>query len=151
MPLLRPRDAEKVREILADRLEGEVKITCFTQGESVLFIPGHECETCKSTRELMEEVTALAPDKLRLEIKDFLRDKAAAQEMGIERIPALVLEGAAKGKVRFYGLPAGYEFSTLIESLANVSTGEPEVDEATKQAVAGITQDLHIQVFTTPT
>lgn len=151
MALLKPRDADKVREIFAQRLQGEVTITCFTQGESVLVIPGQECETCRSTRELVEEVVALAPDKLHLQVKDFVRDKDLAQQMGVERIPAVVLEGAAKGKVRFYGLPAGYEFSTLIQSLIDVSSGAPDLADATVEALAGITQDVHIQVFVTPT
>jgi|SRR5579884_1369715 len=151
MALLKPRDADKVREIFAQRLEGEVTITCFTQGESVLIIPGQECETCRSTRELVEEVVALAPDKLHLQVKDFIRDKELARQMGVERIPAVVLEGAAEGKVRFYGIPAGYEFSTLIQSLIDVSTGSPELEDATTEALARITRDLHIQVFVTPT
>lgn len=151
MAQIKPRDAVKVREILAQRLQGDVKITCFTQGESVLIIPGQECETCRTTRELMEEVVALASDKLHLEVKDFVRDKELAQQLGIDRIPAVVLEGAAKGKVRFYGMPAGYEFSTLIQSLIDVSSGAPELEDSTTAALAGLTQDVHIQVFVTPT
>lgn len=151
MALIKPRDADKVRDVLAQRLQGDVKITCFTQGESVLIIPGQECETCKTTRELVEEVVALAPEKLHLEVKDFVRDKGLAQQLGVDRIPAVVLEGAAKGKVRFFGIPAGYEFATLIESLVDVSSGAPDLDDATPEALARLTQDLHIQVFVTPT
>jgi len=56
-------------ELLAnfEELEGDVTITNFTQHESPLIVPGQECDYCKETRELLEEVTALS-DKLHLEL-----------------------------------------------------------------------------------
>ena len=48
---------------LFEGLTGDVRLIYFTQRESPLFIPGHECETCKDTRTLLEEVAALS-DKI---------------------------------------------------------------------------------------
>jgi alkyl hydroperoxide reductase subunit AhpF len=151
MPFIKPADQEMLRELFAERLGGEVTITYFSQRESVLIVPSHECEYCGATRELLEELAALSPEKLHLEVKDYVPDEAEAQQLGITRIPAFVLSGQAKGKVRYFGVPAGYEFSGLIEDLISVSSGTTELRPETEQALAALRQDLHLQVFVTPT
>ena|SRR5215831_15746844 len=105
---------------------------------------------CKETRELLEEVTDTS-DKLHLTVKDFVRDEQEAQALGITRIPAFILQGHARGAVRYFGIPAGYEFSTLVEDLIDVSKGTTKLSEKTRQALTTVDQDLHIQVFVTPT
>jgi hypothetical protein len=151
MPFIKPADQQMLRELFAERLEGEVTITYFTQRQSMLIVPSHECEYCEATRELLEELVSLAPENLHLEIKDFVSDEAEARQLGITRIPAFVLSGQAKGKMRYFGVPAGYEFSGLIDDLLAVSTGKTELRPETEQALAMIHQDLHLQVFVTPT
>ena len=150
MPLLSPEDQQTLRKIFNDRLEGDVTIRYFTQRESPLIVPGQECTYCKETRELLEEITALS-GRLHLEIRDFVGVAAEAQQLGFSRIPAFVLEGAAKGRVRFFGIPSGYEFASLIEDLIDVSTGRVHLSEQTQAVLAGLDQDVHIQVFVTPT
>lgn len=150
MALISTEDQQTLKTLFQEGLPNDVTITYFTQRESVLLIPGQECGYCKDTRELLEEVTALS-SKLHLVVKDFVRDEQEAQQMGITRIPAFVLQGRAKGKVRFLGIPAGYEFSTVIESLLDVSKGATKLSAKTLDALATVDQDLHIQVFVTPT
>jgi glutaredoxin-like protein len=135
---------------LFEGLESDVTITNFTQHDSLLIIPGQECDYCNETRELLEEVTALS-DKLHLEKKDFVRDKQEADSLGVTRIPAFVLQGRARGKVRFFGIPAGYEFSALVEDLLDLSKGTTNLSEKTRTALKEVDQDLHVQVFVTPT
>jgi len=53
--------------------------------------------------------------------------------------------------VRYFGIPAGYEFSTLVEDLIDVSKGTTRLSEKTREILATVDQDLHIQVFVTPT
>ena len=150
MSLISDKDQQALRDLFAKRLRQDVTLTYFTQHDSVLSVPGQECAYCRETRELLEDLEGLS-DKLHLEVKDFVRDEVEAKQLGITRIPAIVLSGQNKGKVRFFGVPAGYEFSTLVEDLMTVSSGEPEVLDSTKQALDALQQDLHIQVFVTPT
>jgi len=150
MALLSDKDQQTLRDLFAKRLTEDVNITYFTQHDSVLVVPSLECEYCKETRELLEEVSALS-DHIKVTVKDFVKDEAEAQRMGVQRIPAIVMEGKAKGRVHFYGIPAGYEFSTLVEDLFDVATGETDLQAASLQAVENIQQDVHIQVFVTPT
>src|SRR5215831_14671920 len=99
---------------LFEGLSGDVRLIYFTQRESPLFMPGQECETCKDTRLLLEEVAGLS-DKLHLEIHDFVVDSDLAREHGIDRIPAILMSAdGVKGKVRYFGMPSGYEFSVLL-------------------------------------
>ena len=136
---------------LFDGLVGDVRLIYFTQRESPLFIPGQECETCKDTRLLLEEIAALS-DKLKLEVHDFVAESELAREHGIDRIPALVLVGdGVKGKVRYFGMPSGYEFSVLLASLVDASKGAGELSESTVDVLSSLEKQLHIQVFVTPT
>ena len=135
---------------LFEGLESDVTITSFTQRDSLLVVAGQECDYCKETRALLEEVTSLS-EKLHLETKDVVRDKPEADSLGVTRIPAFVLQGRAKGSVRYFGIPAGYEFSTLIEDIIDVSRGKTNLSDTTREALATVKQNLHIQVFVTPT
>src|SRR5690348_9057641 len=105
MALISPEDQATLKTLFERELDQDVTITYFTQRESVLIVPGQECAYCKETRELLEEVTDLS-DKLHLVVKDFVRDEQEARNLGITRIPAFVLEGQSKGRVRYFGIPA---------------------------------------------
>jgi glutaredoxin-like protein len=150
MALISPEDRQTLQTLFAKELQDDVHIIYFTQRESVLIIPGQECAYCKDTRELLEEVAGIS-EKLHVTVKDFVRDEQEAQNLGITRIPAFIVQGHTKGAVRYFGVPAGYEFSTLIEDLIDVSKGTTNLSEKTRQALATVDQDIHIQVFVTPT
>jgi alkyl hydroperoxide reductase subunit AhpF len=136
---------------LFEGLTGDVRLIYFTQRESPLFIPGHECETCKDTRTLLEEVAALS-DKIELEVHDFVAESQLAREYAIDRIPALVITADnVKGRIRYFGLPSGYEFSVLLGSLLDASQGKSELSDASVETLGSVEKNLHIQVFVTPT
>jgi alkyl hydroperoxide reductase subunit AhpF len=145
--------AENQAEVkrLFEGLTGDVRLIYFTQRESPLFIPGHECETCKDTRTLLEEVAALS-DKIELEVHDFVAESQLAREYAIDRIPALVITADnVKGRIRYFGLPSGYEFSVLLGSLLDASQGKSELSDASVETLGSVEKKLHIQVFVTPT
>jgi alkyl hydroperoxide reductase subunit AhpF len=74
------------------------------------------------------------------------------EELGIRRTPGVAVMGQDKDYgVRFYGLPSGYEFGTLIDAILDVSAGVSQLQDATKQALAGLKSPVHLQVFSTPT
>jgi alkyl hydroperoxide reductase subunit AhpF len=53
--------------------------------------------------------------------------------------------------IRFFGIPSGYEFSNLIDSIIVASTGVAALSDATKASLAALAGDVHIKVFSTPT
>ncbi len=150
MAFLSDDERNEIRKVF-EQLRADVKLVYFTDRDSPVFIPGEECATCKDTRLLLEEVAALS-DKLHLEIHEFAAGSELAREHGIERIPALVISSdSVKGKVRYFGMPSGYEFSVLLGSIIDASQGTAGLAEETIEALSGISADVHIQVFVTPT
>ncbi|WP_299030238.1 thioredoxin family protein [uncultured Thermanaerothrix sp.] len=149
MTLLNSQVREQVRNLLRG-MEHPVKLLLFTQGEGGAI----ECDFCTETRQLAEEVTSLS-DKLSLEIRDFVRDKALADALKVDKIPALLLQSNGQHPqdhgIRFFGIPSGYEFGTLIEDILMVSRGKAELSLATMQRLAHLDRPVHIQVFVTPT
>ena len=149
MALLDDRVRKQVSAALAG-MTRPVRMVMFTQGEGGAL----ECEYCEQTRELVEEVGSLS-DKITVEVKDFTGDAALAREYGVDKIPAVVLlsDGDAPKDhgIRLYGVPAGYEFSTLIEDLRMLGSGDAGLSADTTQALETLTRPVHIQVFVTPT
>ena len=151
MALISDKDQETIRKHFAERLDSDVEIVMFTEHPSPIIIPGKQpCETCEDTESLLREVAALS-DKLELTVQDFDQSKDQAVKLGIDRVPAFVLNGAARGKVRFFGIPSGYEFSALIADLVDVSRGTTDLSDETREYLATLTEDVNIKVFTTPT
>ncbi|RCV65940.1 hypothetical protein C5S53_01280 [Methanophagales archaeon] len=49
-------------------------------------------------------------------------DKTKADYYKVEKIPATIVEGEVDYGLRFYGIPGGYEFASLIHALKIVSS-----------------------------
>lgn len=126
------------------------------QPVSVLLFTGREnCGYCDQTRELLEEVTAL-DDKLELRVLDIVENADLAEKYGVDKTPALVLLAGNGDEwldygIRFYGIPAGHEFSSLVHGLILVSQQESNLGEKTRAFLAGLEKPVHLQVFVTPT
>jgi alkyl hydroperoxide reductase subunit AhpF len=99
----------------------------------------------------MEELAALEP-RIGVESHNFVLDTERVQQLGMRRTPGIAIMGAQKDYgVRFYGLPSGYEFGTLIEAILDVGAGESGLSAETRASLAQVTRPLHLQVFSTPT
>jgi glutaredoxin-like protein len=147
MALISEKDAEHLRNEFASHLANPVKLVMFTQS--------FECQFCAETRQIVEEVAALS-DKITAEVYDFVEDKPVAEAYGVDKIPAIAIVRDEDGEerdygIRFYGIPSGYEFTTVIEDILDVSNGESGLQPKSKEAVAGISEPVHFQVFITPT
>ena len=151
MPILRQQDQQAVREKFDVELKQDVKLTLFTQRNiGGLFIPGRECKSCGPTQELLEEISALSP-RVKLDTIDFYSDPEEARARGIEKIPAVVLGPNWGENVRFYGLPSGHEFPVLLDSLVGVSSKRSTLQLETRRQLRRLKDEIHIQVFVTPT
>ena len=143
MAMIGEKDKKTVGDRLA-KLTGPVKLVMFTQEM--------ECQFCKETHELVEEVAALS-DKISAEVKDFLKAEKEAKKLGVDKIPAVGVfgEGDKDYGIRFYGIPAGYEFMSLLEAIEIVSKGESGLSANGKERLKGLSKPVHLQVFVTPT
>ncbi len=138
---------DKLREDLRKRLSPltkKVKLIFFTQEL--------ECSYCRETKQLLQELSETS-DKIELEVKNFVVDKDVVEKYNIDKIPAIVLldENEIDYGIRLYGIPSGYEFSTLLEDILLLGTGEHGLSENIVEQVRNIKSPVHLQVFVTPT
>ena len=146
MSLLQEKDQKYLKDEFAKMLTRPVKMVVFTQQ--------FECDYCRETRQIAEEIVALSPT-ITLEVHDFVEKKELAAQYGVTQIPAtVILLGGDKPKdygIHYYGVPAGYEFMSLIQDILMVGSGETGLSDAAKQWAASLTKPVHLQVFVTPT
>jgi len=141
MGLLRDTDVAEIRERLAVMVN-PVKLIHFTQELNL--------EYGREARQLLEELTQIS-DKLSLETYNFLVDKEKAAEYVVDKVPATVIRNGKDYGIRFFGLPAGYEFAVLLDAILAVSQGDSGLQPESREKLAQLSKPLHLQVFTTPT
>ena len=90
-------------------------------------------------------------DNISLEVYNFITDKQQVSRYSIDKIPATVIEGESDYGIRFFGVPSGFEFGTLIESIVMASKGDSGLKPETREALAQLAEPVHLQVFVTPT
>jgi len=139
---LQDKDQQALSAFLRENLVQTVSLKFFTQEL--------ECATCRDTRALLQEVVQLSP-LLRLQVFNFLLDTDKVREYRIDKIPAVVVEGESDYGIRFYGIPAGYEFSGLIETLVWVSRRSTDLQEETRAFLRTVSSEVTIQTFVTVT
>jgi glutaredoxin-like protein len=141
MPLIQDEDAAEIRELLKEMVN-PVKLVHFTQELNL--------EYGREARVLIEELAQLS-DKLSLETCDFILDKEKVAQYAVDKVPATAVRDGKDYGIRFYGLPAGYEFSTLLDAIVEVSKGDSGLRPESREKLAKIAQPVHLEVFVTPT
>ena len=131
---------EEVRKMFRN-LEGSVILRFFR--------PSGECRFCEDTEKIVEILSSLS-DKISYEIRE--EGSSLADKFNVDMFPALLVHGEKEYNVRFFGIPAGYEFGALIEDIIDVSRGRPSLSEKLAKIVAEkIKKRVRIMVFVTPT
>ena len=118
--------------------------------ELAVFTQELECQFCKETRELALGLAELSP-KLKVKVYDFVKNGDEAIKYNIKKIPAIAVIGSKDYGVRYYGVPAGYEFAAFMDDIIDVSRGTTSLSETLKKKIAEIKKAVHIQVFVSPT
>lgn len=143
MPLMDQETQSQVRNLLS-AVASPVTLKLFTQE--------FECGYCKETHQIAQEIAELS-DHLTLEVHDLVKDSAVAETFHIDKIPAIAVVGP-NGQdygIRFYGIPSGYEFTSLLESILMVGTQQIDLSKSTLDFLAKLEKPVHLQVFVTPT
>ncbi|MFX1508519.1 MAG: thioredoxin family protein [Promethearchaeota archaeon] len=116
-----------------------------------MFTNKNHCLLCNETLDLAEQI-AQQSDKVTLDHCECDINSEKAQDWQITRHPAIAIEGKGKGLIRFFGIPSGYEFGSLIESIIMAgSDKEIDLPPEVREEVEKIDQPVHLQVFVTPT
>lgn len=141
MALLKDEDRRKVEDILR-AISHPVRVVFFTQSV--------ECQHCQMTRELLGELAALN-SHISVEVLDFVDDSGRAEAFGVDKIPATIVMGDKDYGIRFFGVPAGYEFMSLIEALVDVGKRDHGLPDSILAQLARVDQPVHMQAMVTPT
>ncbi len=111
----------------------------------------NEDETATTMAQLLEELAGL-DGRIAVRSYNFPGDRQAVGRFRIDKAPALVLSSPERDYgIRFFGTPGGYEFSSLIEDIIDVSRGRVDLPQDMVQELRELASPLHIQVFVTPT
>jgi alkyl hydroperoxide reductase subunit AhpF len=147
-----------MEKLLNEEIIGQVKqaFADLSNPVQILFFGSKEnCDYCGDTQQLLTEISAI-DSKVNLSVHDIKDDAALASEYRVDMTPAIVI-AAKDGEqvidlgIRFAGIPAGYEFSTLINDILLASKRETGLSAATREFLKNLTQPLLLQVFATPT
>ena len=141
MGLIGDTEGQEIRERLSEMVD-PVRLIHFTQELNL--------EYGREAKQLVEELAGFS-DKLSAEVYNFLLDQDRVAEYGIDKVPATVIRNSKDHGIRFYGIPAGYEFSTILDTLLAVSRGDSGLTAESKEKLATISEPLHLEVFVTPT
>ena len=120
-------------------------------GEKVVlhFFAGGKADSSELTEQILSELEPLH-ELITVQRYSLGADQAKAQEFKINKAPAIVVARPEKDYgIRFYGVPAGYEFGSLIEDIIEVSRGATDLPRDMIEELQELDQDVHIQVFVT--
>ena len=149
MAILSDQVKRQLQDRFAERLSGPVQLTLYTRpGSGRLILPtGFGCATCDDARQLVEDLQEAAPDLVHLRVVD-----VTAEDSDVTEVPTLTVAFPGEpARIRWQGLPAGYEFATVVDAVERVSTGAHGLADATVDALAGLTEPVDVMVFATPT
>ena len=149
MAILSDQLKRQLQDRFAEQLSGPVQLTLYTRpGTGRLILPsGMGCATCDDARQIAEELHEAAPDLVGLRVVDI-----TAEESDVAEVPTLALGfPGEEPRIRWQGLPAGYEFATVVDALERMSSGVHGLSDATVEALAGLTNPVDVMVFATPT
>jgi glutaredoxin-like protein len=148
--LIQDQQKAQLKRTFRKDLKADVELRLFTQRPSPIAVPGRECRYCVETQQMMEELVELSP-KLHLEIIDVYAQPELAKDEDITRVPAIAFGEKGKARLRFFGIPMGYQLSVIVENIKTISRGVSPLSMATRKGLRGINQPVHIQVFVIPT
>jgi len=144
--LLNEDIANQVEEAFS-QLEHPVELLFFGEQEN--------CEYCDQTLQLVKEVSNLS-DQIHLSQFDIHNDAELAERYNVDKTPGLVIASREEDQlvdygVRFAGIPAGHEFSSLIQDIILVSGRDSRLSQGTRDLLGNLEKPVSLQVFVTPT
>ena len=141
-----------VLDVFEKRLAGlprPVTIEYFQTGGSRLTVPGRvalpPCPDCRSTLELLQEVTAVS-DLVSLGVHEFGHDPQLAAEYDVDRVPGIVVNGGSGRRLPLYGLPLGHFLPVLLDAMLRVAREPGEPPEEVTRILDEVDEPLQVRV-----
>ena len=142
MPIFRPEDEERVRELFAE-LERPVELLVAVGPEETPLPGARDVDFAAETERIVGGFA---------ELSERVWFRVEEQPDGYERFPAVgVLPEGRDAGVRYYGLPWGYELGSLIGAVLEAGRSESSLKPESLERLATLDRDVAIDVFVTPT
>ncbi|ABL77735.1 protein disulfide oxidoreductase [Thermofilum pendens] len=138
-------DEELVNDLrqMFQALENPVSIKWFVD-------PGSECVYCDDTEQILNLVQQVSGGKVR--VTRYTSKDPEAKKYSIDMFPAILIHGVDEWNVRFFGIPAGYEFGAFVEDIIDASTGRVNISPEIREILLKyVTKPTRIMIFVTPT
>jgi glutaredoxin-like protein len=146
------RAAVNVMQIIQDQEKNVIKYRLSKLKKPVnimCFLNRYGSEKCDAVRELISDMEQLSSNLI-FQIFDFDKDKNEAQSCHIDRVPALLVLAGPESKIRFYGIPGGYQMESFLEAIEMVGTDSIDLHPRTVEQAAAISVPVRLQVFVNP-
>ena len=139
---------KQIQELFS-ALKEPVEILFFGSGDP------ERCTYCGETRQMLTEVSDIS-DLIHLQVFDIDENAALAQQYKVDGVPGFVLAGRDGEEIidygiRYKGVPAGHEFTSLVNDIVFVSQRNSNLSPETRMFLKELKQPVHLQVFVTPT
>ena len=131
-------DRVSLQRRLSDSLKDEVKMLVFTlQGISA----------SNDLVDLARTIASASP-KIKVEVETVVDGKnQRLRDLRMENAPALVLVKEDFSRIRYYGIPAGYEIPPIIDALVELSNHSTPLSPNAKATLATIRRRANIKIF----
>jgi alkyl hydroperoxide reductase subunit AhpF len=145
------KEQEILKQRFARDLQSRVRVDFFGQKSHGVFVPGRAERSAVSedVRKLLHELAGLNL-RISLTTHDIDDDAPAAQSMGVEGVPAIVLRGQTNRAIRFFGNPRMRLFTAFVEALVLVAHGKGNLETETLKTLRKLKTDVSLKVFVTP-
>ncbi len=139
--LLNKEVRKQIKEVLTAMVK-PIKMVLFTQVGV--------CNTCKETKQLLEEVSQLN-EKIKIEEFDIKKNNEEAKKYNIELTPSFVIldENNEYSGVKFNGIPAGHEINSFLSAILYVSGIDLGLDQSLIEQIRKIDKPVNLKVFIT--
>lgn len=134
------KETRKQLQSVLSQMKDNVRLVLFTQEI--------ECQYCKDAHQFAKELVAL-DSHLTLSVYKLVEDKAMAERYGVDKVPAMLLldKDDQDTRIRFYGIPAGFEINSFLFTILAASGHREEIPPEISERIARIDKDLTLKVF----
>jgi len=141
--LFRESEEQGVRDLFA-KLEREIELVLVLGPEETPMPGARDIDFAGEAQKLVEGLA---------ELGELVSARTTEEpELGIERFPAIaVLADGDDTGIRYYGLPWGYELSSVVGAVVEAGRPESSLHDYSLELLDGLDRDVAIEVFVTPT
>ncbi|GIV05095.1 MAG: glutaredoxin [Fimbriimonadales bacterium] len=141
MTILQEKDRQTLQQRFGN-LHSTVKLVVFTTNA--------QPETSELLSQIAQELVSVGGDKITLEQHNIEAEPTVAQAYQITLAPAIVVRTEEKDYgIRYLGIPAGFEFASLVGAIEDVGKGDPGLSPDSRLMLANLRNPVHIRVFVT--